>query len=106
MPSPFLGMNPYLEHPSLWAGIHHRLITAIANHLAPKLRPKYIVAIEERVYEVDGDTALLVGVPDVSVQSSLPLVRSTESNLVVIPTTQPSKKKFIARMMFIGTTSI
>ena len=90
MPSPFLGMNPYLEHPSLWAGIHHRLITAIANHLAPKLRPKYIVAIKERVYEVNGDTALLVGVPDVSVQSSLPLVRSTESDLAVIsPTTLP-----------------
>ncbi|OCR02945.1 hypothetical protein BCD67_08225 [Oscillatoriales cyanobacterium USR001] len=88
MPSPFPGMNPYLEHPSLWAGIHHRLITAIANDLAPKLRPKYIVAIEERVYEVSGDTALLVGVPDVSVQSSLMVARSTESNLAVAATTQ------------------
>lgn len=88
MPSPFPGMNPYLEHPSLWAGIHHRLITAIANDLAPKLRPKYIVAIEERVYEVSGDTSLLVGVPDVSVQSSLPLGRSPESNLAVASTPQ------------------
>ncbi|MFN6540499.1 MAG: DUF4058 family protein [Nostoc sp. EkiNYC01] len=74
MPSPFPGMNPYLEHPSLSAGIHHRLITAIANDLAPKLRPKYIVAIEERVYEVNGDTALFVGIPDVSVQSSFSLL--------------------------------
>ncbi|MFN6515060.1 MAG: DUF4058 family protein [Nostoc sp. CreGUA01] len=89
MPSPFPGMNPYLEHPSLWAGIHHRLITAIANDLAPKLRPKYIVAIEERVYEVNGDTALLVGIPDVSVQSSLSLTPPTESNLAVASTTQP-----------------
>lgn len=88
MPSPFPGMNPYLEHPSLWAGIHHRLITAIANYLAPKLRPKYIVAIEERVYEVSGDTALLVGVPDVSVQNSLSVARSTESNLAVAPKSQ------------------
>jgi Protein of unknown function (DUF4058) len=88
MPSPFPGMNPYLEHPSLWAGIHHRLITAIANDLAPKLRPKYIVAIEERVYEVSGDTALLIGVPDVSVQSSPSLARSPESNLAVALTTQ------------------
>jgi hypothetical protein len=89
MPSPFPGMNPYLEHPSLWAGIHHRLITAIANDLAPKLRPKYIVAIEERVYEVNGDAALLVGVPDASVQSSRSLARSTEANLAVAPVTQP-----------------
>jgi hypothetical protein len=88
MPSPFPGMNPYLEHPSLWAGIHHRLITAIANHLAPQLRPRYIVAIEERVYEVNGDPALLVGVPDLSVQSSLSAARSKESNLAVASTPQ------------------
>jgi hypothetical protein len=82
-------MNPYLEHPSLWAGIHHRLITAIANDLAPKLRPKYIVAIEERVDEVNGDISVLVGVPDVAVQSSIGIVR-TESNLAVSsPTTTP-----------------
>lgn len=87
--NPFPGMNPYLEHPSLWAGIHHRLITAIANDLAPKLRPRYIVAIEERVYEVNGDAALLVGIPDVSVQSSLPLARCPESNLAVAPVAQP-----------------
>jgi hypothetical protein len=82
-------MNPYLEHPSLWAGIHHRLITAIANDLAPKLRPTYIVAIEERVYEVNGDATLLVGVPDVSVQGSRSLARSLESNLAVAPVIQP-----------------
>lgn len=89
MPSPFPGMNPYLEHPSLWAGIHHRLITAIANDLAPRLRPKYIVAIEERVYEVNGDTALLVGVPDVSVQGSLSLAPPTASNLAIVSPIQP-----------------
>lgn len=89
MASPFPGMNPYLEHPSLWAGIHHRLITAIANDLAPQIRPKYIVAIEERVYEVNGDT-VLVGVPDVSVQNSLSLALPTEPNLAVVAsTTQP-----------------
>jgi len=43
------------------------------------------------VYEVNGDTALLLGVPDdVSVQSSLSLARPTESNLAVFsPTTLP-----------------
>ena len=30
MPSPFPGMNPYLENPELWPEVHHRLITAIA----------------------------------------------------------------------------
>jgi hypothetical protein len=87
--SPLLGMNPYLEHPILWTGIHHRLITAIANHLAPQIRPKYIVAIEERVYEVNSDTALLVSVPDVAVQSSFSAALPPESNLAVALTTQP-----------------
>ena len=83
MTNPFPGMNPYLEHPSLWAGIHHRLITAIANDLGPKLRPKYIVAIEERVYEVNEDVNLLVGVPDISVQNSPSGAQSPASNLAV-----------------------
>ncbi len=54
-------MNPYLEHPAL-SGVHHRLITALANDLAPKIRPKYIAASEERVYVISGETWLLVGV--------------------------------------------
>lgn len=88
MPSPFPGMNPYLEHPALWSGIHHRLITAIANDLAPKIRPKYIAAIEERVYEINGETALLVSVPDVSAQRSSTSVAL--SNLAVAGSaTQP-----------------
>ncbi|MEW6496992.1 MAG: DUF4058 family protein [Cyanobacteriota bacterium] len=88
MPSPFPGMNPYLEHPTLWSGIHHRLITAIANDLAPKIRPKYIAAIEERVYEISGETSLLVGVPDVSVQRSS--ASTPPSNLAVAGSaTQP-----------------
>jgi len=35
----FPGMDPYLEHPALWEGVHARLIVAIANQLQPKLNP-------------------------------------------------------------------
>jgi len=49
MPSPFAGMDLYLEHPSAWPNVHHRLITAIADDLAPQLLPKYQVLIEERI---------------------------------------------------------
>ncbi|EAW34072.1 DUF4058 family protein [Lyngbya sp. PCC 8106] len=65
MLSPFPGMNPYLEQ--FWSGVHHRLITAIANSVAPQIRPKYIVAVEERIYKTVGDSSVLVGIPDVSV---------------------------------------
>ena len=92
MPSPFPGMNPYLEHPALWSGIHHRLITAIANDLAPRIRPKYIAAIEERVYEISGEASLLVGLPDVSVQRSSK--SAIPSNLAVADSaTQPMEVK-------------
>lgn len=64
MPSPFPGMNPYLEHPALWPGVHHWLITEVARSLTPQLRPHYYIAVEERVYELTGDDAVLVGIPD------------------------------------------
>jgi hypothetical protein len=68
MPSPFPGMDPYLEHPSAWPNIHHRLITAIADALAPQLLPKYQIVVEERIYQVEGDDSILIGAPDVTVQ--------------------------------------
>jgi len=71
MPSPFPGMNPYLEHPELWPGVHHWLIIAIAESLAPQLRPKYRVAVEVRMYDTSEEDTLLVGIPDVVVQRPL-----------------------------------
>lgn len=67
MPSPFPGMNPYLENPELWSEVHHRLITALADAIAPHVLPRYRVAIEKRTYLSDGEDFLLVGIPDVSV---------------------------------------
>jgi len=34
MPSPFPGMNPYLENPELWAEVQSWLIIAIADSIA------------------------------------------------------------------------
>lgn len=70
MPSPFPGMNPYLEHPDRWPTVHNRLIVGIADLLAPQLLPKYQIDIDKRVYEVTGLNTLLVGRPDVTVQHS------------------------------------
>ena len=71
MGSPFPGMNPYLENPTIWANLHSRLIVAIANLPGPKIRPKYRVVVEEAVYKRDeSDQSVLIGVPDVSVRQS------------------------------------
>ncbi len=69
MPSPLPGMDPYLEHPSAWPNVHHRLITAIADDLAPKILPKYQILVEERIYQVEREDSILIGAPDVTVQS-------------------------------------
>ncbi|MGC8712006.1 MAG: DUF4058 family protein [Leptodesmis sp.] len=86
MPSPFPGMNPYLEAPALWSGVHHWLITEIARSLQPQLRPRYFVAVEERVYQVNGDWSALVGIPDdVVVQSVRTGTDSDVSRVAVAP---------------------
>ena len=46
----FPGMDPYLESPSLWQGFHNRFIVYLADALQPRLGPRYLTAIESRVY--------------------------------------------------------
>lgn len=83
MPSPFPGMNPYLENPELWSEVHHRLITAIADAIAPPIRPKYRVAIEKRTYLSEGEESALVGIPDVSVISQRSTISQTLSTTTI-----------------------
>ncbi len=90
MSSPFPGMNPYLEHPEIWSGIHLLLIAALAESLTPQLRPKYFVSVEVRMYQTRGEESLLVGIPDVSIH---PSVRATHDDItntaVATPSVQP-----------------
>jgi Protein of unknown function (DUF4058) len=89
MASPFPGMNPYLENPTLWQKVHKRLIVTISDVLSPQLRPKYIVDIEERVYQTDENDSLLVGIPDLAVQSNQATTKQETGNIAVAsPPTQ------------------
>ena len=49
MPSPFPGMDPYLEGPE-WEDFHSRINNEMANRLFPQVRPKYVARVERRVY--------------------------------------------------------
>lgn len=61
MPSPFPGMDPYLEHPDLFPGLHDRLITYLGESLQPQLPDPYFadtgrrawVEVSERFIEPD-----------------------------------------------------
>ncbi len=83
MPSPFPGMNPYLEHPELWPEVHHWINTFIAELLIPKLRPKYRVAIEKRVYQMTDGNSVLVGIPDVTIGRYIKPTDKKPSNIAV-----------------------
>src|SRR5262245_13670059 len=66
MPSPFPGMDPYLEAPHLWPDVHHELISQIRGALNAALRPRYVARVELRVYiSADDDPGREVLIPDV-----------------------------------------
>ena len=64
MPGPFPGMDPNLESPVYWQGVHQRLITYIGDVLNEHLPSRYVAAIEERLYVVQPERNIY---PDVSV---------------------------------------
>jgi hypothetical protein len=70
MPSPFPGMDPYLEG-YLWPDVHHRLATEISRQLMPQLRPRYVARIEIQVVQ-DSTPEAEIGImyPDVEVVKS------------------------------------
>lgn len=61
MPSPFPGMDPYLEG-EMWQEFHETLASAIRAQLMPRLAPKYVALLAKR-YVLDRPTLSVVGVP-------------------------------------------
>lgn len=50
MPSPFPGMNPYIERPDVWNDFHDSFIPALREVLTVQVLPRYYVRIEENLY--------------------------------------------------------
>jgi hypothetical protein len=117
----FPGMDPYLESPQLWPGVHSRLIVYIADLLQPILSPRYLAAVEERVYLerpardivpdvgirrrpealgpavalAEGDAPILVHAPPRDVHETLVAIldrRSGERVVTVIEVVSPTNK--------------
>ena len=67
MPSPFPGMDPYLEG-YLWPDVHHRLATQISDQLMPHLRPRYVARIEvQMVTDETPESEIGILYPDVEI---------------------------------------
>jgi Protein of unknown function (DUF4058) len=69
MHSPFPGMDPYLEVPSIWPDVHTRLMSIVGEQLTPLLVPKYLAELETQVVIDHLDDDPQVVLPDVSVTS-------------------------------------
>ncbi len=69
MPSPFPGMNPYLEQDDAWHDFHERFMPHAAEALAAQVDPNYIVKIDEHIYihELPGDPRQFLGRADLAV---------------------------------------
>jgi len=53
MPSPFPGMDPYLEHPQLWSTFQPQLLRCLHQILLPGLVDRYQARIEKRIYAAE-----------------------------------------------------
>lgn len=92
MPSPFPGMDPYLES-YLWPDVHSALANKIRQQLTPQLRPRYTARLEIYLVEdttPEGEIGILY--PDVEVlqvqpaDSTLKLTSENHSSLATTPT--------------------
>src|SRR5580765_4738940 len=54
MPTPFPGMDPYLEAPTLWAEFHHQLIRCLYQIMLPGLVDRYRARVVTRSYSIEG----------------------------------------------------
>ncbi len=50
MPSPFPGMDPYLEADALWPAFHHQLVAGLYQILLPGLVDRYRARVGQRTY--------------------------------------------------------
>src|SRR5258708_23555155 len=99
MPSPFPGMDPYLEAPGLWPDVHHEMISVARELLNQKLRRRYHVRLEELVYISDeNDPARDVIVPDLKI--------ARVSNKVATGTSPPSQSNAAVAEPIVATTLI
>jgi hypothetical protein len=94
MPSPFPGMNPYLEQADVWPDFHDSYLTYVRESLAPQVSPNYFVRIQEQVFihEMSDETLRSLGRPDISLNttpSATQTSRATTTTLVAPARVRP-----------------
>lgn len=88
MPSPFPGMDPYIEQPALWPDFHADLAAEIRAALNRVIQPRYVALLSTyTTYEFVAIGAARAIRPDVSVQ---PADRGAAPGPAANPTITPA----------------
>ncbi|MCA9010125.1 MAG: DUF4058 family protein [Planctomycetaceae bacterium] len=96
MPSPFPGMNPWMEAPELWPGVHAAFISEIRSHLNTVMPPRYFADVDERVILCDVDDPMIrLIVPDVTVREAH-VPGTSDSGSAAVATITPALRAHVA----------
>ena len=86
MPSPFPGMDPYIESPELWSDFHNDLASEIRAQLNQRIQPRYVARLTPYVtYEVVEISEVRGIRPDVGVWGSPASGQSHAGVAVITP---------------------
>jgi len=86
MPSPFPGMNPYVERASVWHDFHESFMPLVREILSAQVLPRYFVRIDEQMYihERSAEERRFLGRGDLLVPALLPPGAATVATNLVL----------------------
>ncbi len=94
MPSPFPGMDPYLEAPPFWSDLHFALIMALKADLKKRLPAGYSVWADQYIWLHEPDAETRRGKPEIvtaPATSILPAVRREGNKYLKIKETRSER---------------
>lgn len=92
MPSPFPGMDPYLEKNPIFHELHTQMLGEAQAQLQPQLRPKYVARLERHlsegsVWDMGSEMISLAGKePDLTVTATQPEPETGPTAVLPLPT--------------------
>ncbi|MEM8640246.1 MAG: DUF4058 family protein [Cyanobacteria bacterium P01_G01_bin.54] len=106
MPSPFPGMDPYLEG-YLWPDVHHALASKIRQQLTPLLRPRYTARLEIYLAEdpmPEGELGILY--PDVEVLEAPQIAPPLRSSGPISTLTPPTLRLPVVQTVSVRVATV
>ena len=108
MPTPFPGMDPYLEDPVAWRDLHQLLSGRIRLDLTAQIRPRYVARLDVRYVMDYADSGQInIMYPDVDIiesthaprrsgRSAAPTIATpTTTSPLMLTTLMPSQEKVV-----------